>query len=207
MNEVCPQYDRIAADYDRTRSRSLMERPYLERVAAAIPPGGTVLDLGCGVAEPIAAFFLDNGFRVTGVDGASAMIACCQARYPASKYSARWIHADMRDIKLAQRFHAIIAWDSFFHLQPADQRRMFPSFAAHLRPGGMLLFTSGHEPGEVTNPMHGEMFYHASLAPSEYRDRLDSNEFEVLHYCERDPDCGEHTVWLARFAPYRDHEN
>lgn len=194
MADTCAQYDRIAPRYDRARSRSLMERAYLERVAEHLPAAGEVLDLGCGAGEPIARYFVDAGHRVTGIDGAPAMVALCRERFP----DHGWHVADMRTLEMDGRFDAVIAWDSFFHLPAADQRAMFSIFAAHTRPGGQLLFTTGHEAGEVTNEVLGERIYHASLDPDEYRALLADNGFDVAAYAPRDPNCGEHTVWLAR---------
>jgi cyclopropane fatty-acyl-phospholipid synthase-like methyltransferase len=41
-------------------------------------PGGSILDLGCGMGEPIARYFIRVGYQVTGVDSSAAMIALCQ---------------------------------------------------------------------------------------------------------------------------------
>lgn len=195
---MCQQYDRIADAYDRSRNRGLssglMERPYLQTFSRYLPPAASVLDLGCGSGRPIAQWLIRQGCAVTGVDGAPRMLEMCQARFP----KATWVQADMRALDLPCRFNGIVAWDSFFHLDPGSQREMFPIFGAHMEPGAILLFTSGHEAGEISNPMHGEDLYHASLDPSEYRALLSAIGCEVLLYRERDPDCGGHTVWLAR---------
>ena len=37
----------------------------------------------------------------------------------------------MRALSLKQTFQGILAWDSFFHLKPADQRKMFAVFRNH----------------------------------------------------------------------------
>ena len=37
----------------------------------------------------------------------------------------------MRTLSLNRCFSGILAWDSFFHLCPEDQRRMFPIFRKH----------------------------------------------------------------------------
>jgi cyclopropane fatty-acyl-phospholipid synthase-like methyltransferase len=194
MTDTCRQYDRIAARYDATRSKHLMERGYLEPVAASLPAGGEVLDVGCGSGEPIARYLVEAGYRVTGIDGAPGMVAMCRERFP----DMEWIVGDMRTMTLGRAFDVVIAWDSFFHLAVDDQRAMFPIFRDHVAGGGMLLFTSGHEAGEITNEMHGEAIFHASLSPDEYRALLDEHSFDVISYTPRDPDCGEHTVWLAR---------
>lgn len=40
-------YEAQAEAWDRQRSRSLTEKLWLDQFAAAIPSGGTVLDVGC----------------------------------------------------------------------------------------------------------------------------------------------------------------
>jgi hypothetical protein len=91
-----------------------------------------------------------------------------------------------------------MAWDSFFHLGFDDQRRMFPLFRRHASPGAALLFTSGPAYGEALGSFGGEVLYHASLDAAEYRALLDANGFDVVDHRIEDPDCGGHTVWLAR---------
>jgi hypothetical protein len=49
--------------------------------------------------------------------------------------------ADMRQLALGRRFAGLLAWDSFFHLPPEDQRPMFSRFQAHAAPGAALMFT------------------------------------------------------------------
>ena len=125
-----------------------MERPYLDMVASHLQPGARVLDLGCGSGEPLARYFIEHGYDLTGVDAASSMIALCRKRFP----QAEWIEVDMRGLALGRRFGAIIAWDSSFHLDQDEQRAMFPVFQRHIEPGGVLLFTSG--PKEDTQGRH-----------------------------------------------------
>jgi hypothetical protein len=106
----------------------------------------------------------------------------------------------MREMVLDQRFDGIMAWDSLFHLSADDQRPMFSRFAVHARPGAVLMFTSGTSEGEAIGSYCGEPLYHASLDPAEYRRLLGENGFSVLAHREEDPECGDHTIWLARHA-------
>ncbi len=186
-------YERHAHAYDEDRGRSLHERSWLDRFLSFVPPGGTILDIGCGMGEPIARYLMESGVNVVGVDAAPSMIALCRTRFPQSE----WLVADMRDLALGRRFDGVLAWDSFFHLSMDDQRAMFARFAAHAADGAPLMFTSGPAAGEVIGSYRGEPLYHASLDPAAYRALLVSNGFTERAFVAEDPDCGGHTVWLA----------
>lgn len=188
-------YQRKASDWIESRARTrLFEKPWLDRFRALLPPADPVLDLGCGSAEPIAAYLIGLGHPAIGVDSSPAMIGACRQRFP----EREWIVADMRKLALRRRFLGILAWDSFFHLCQDDQRRMFPVFRAHAAPGAALMFTSGPAHGEAIGSFGGEPLYHASLDAAEYRSLLDQNGFRVVSHVVEDPDCGGHTIWLAQ---------
>jgi trans-aconitate methyltransferase len=193
-DDVWKLYQAKAEDFARERQRFGGEARYFAEIAARIPAGAPVLDLGCGSGVPIARFFIDYGFALTGVDAAPAMIDICRERFP----DASWFVSDMRRLALRRRFHAILAWDSFFHLPPDDQRRMFPVFARHAAPGAFLLFTSGPSAGEPIGDLYGEPLYHASLDEAEYRELLAESGFAVVSYEAEDPETGGRTVWFAR---------
>jgi trans-aconitate methyltransferase len=197
LSEVGEFYEKNAAAFDRDRGRQLMERVYLDEVLARLDPERRqILDLGCGAGEPIARYLIDAGCRVTGIDASAPMIALAAERFP----EMAWIVADMRTLALQERFGAILAWDSFFHLRAQHQREMFPIFRNHVAARGLLLFTSGPAHGEAIGEMYGQRLYHASLDAAEYRELIAANEFELLQHTVEDPQCGRHTVWLAQAA-------
>ena len=193
-DSIARLYEEHAGDYDRDRGRSLQERAWLDRFADLIPAAGAILDVGCGMGEPIASYLIARGLHVTGVDTSPTLIGMCRGRFP----DAEWIVADMRHLLLDRAYDGLIAWDSFFHLSMADQRAMFDVFAAHARPGAALLFTSGPGEGESVGTYCGQPLYHASLSPEEYRALLATHGFDVLMHVANDEHCGNHTVWLAR---------
>jgi cyclopropane fatty-acyl-phospholipid synthase-like methyltransferase len=187
-------YERFAREYDRDRGRALMERRYLDEMLEHLGERPRILDLGCGSGEPIARYFVERECELTGVDAAPSMVVLCRQRFP----NAHWLGADIRSLDLENRFDAIVAWGSFFHLGPDDQRRMFEIFEAHIAPGGLLLFTSGPRAGEATGDFYGHDLFHASLDRQEYESLLRGGGFEVLRHRPEDPDCALHTVWLAQ---------
>lgn len=187
-------YERHARTWDEERSRSLFERPWLRRFLELVPPSGSILDIGCGSGEPIAGFFVREGYRVHGIDSSPAMIAFCKERFP----NSAWDVADMRTLSVGRTFDGILAWDSFFHLSRDDQRRMFRIFRAHAAPNAALMFTSGTSDGVAMGTYGGEPLYHASLAPDAYRALLAEHGFEVVANIFEDRETGGHSIWLAK---------
>ena len=192
-HDIVRLYERHARAYDHDRTRSLHERAWLDRFLGHVRPGGTVLDVGCGMGEPIARYLMDRGVEVVGVDASESMIELCRTRFPGSE----WFVGDMRELDLGRRFDGILAWDSFFHLDGDDQRGMFSRFALHAGHGAPLMFTSGPAEGEAIGTYREEPLFHASLDPVEYRQLLAANGFVVRAHAANDPDCGDHTIWLA----------
>jgi SAM-dependent methyltransferase len=202
-DRVIDLYERHAQLFDRDRGRSLQERAWLDRFLANVPAGGTVLDVGCGMGEPIARYLIDRGFGIVGVDASASMIELCRARFPDSE----WLVADMRELGLGRRFDGILAWDSFFHLGMDDQRETVPRFGVHAQRGAPLMFTSGPAEGEAIGTWCDEPLYHASLGAAEYERLLITNGFSIRAYVAEDAQCGGHTVWLATYdAPAGEHD-
>jgi 2-polyprenyl-3-methyl-5-hydroxy-6-metoxy-1,4-benzoquinol methylase len=196
--DVISTYERVGQAWAKQRNIKLMERQWLDRMLTTAPRAQgkqRVLDLGCGSGKPIGSYLAERGALMTGVDAAQTMTAL----YAQSVPDAEVIKADMRGLQLDRQFDAIIAWDSFFHLNAEDQRPMFATFAAHAAPRATLMFTSGHIAGEVVGEVAGAPIYHASLAPDEYRALLTESGFKVLRYTAEDPTCGDHTIWLAQY--------
>ena len=190
-------YQRKALDWIESRARTrLLEKPWLDRFRALLPPAAPILDIGCGSAEPMAGYLIGLGHPVTGVDSSPAMVDACRRHFPMQE----WIVADMRELALGRTFSGILAWDSFFHLCDGDQRQMFPVFRQHASPRAALMFTSGPAHGEAIGSFGGEPLYHASLDPAEYRSLLDQNGFRVVSHVVEDPTCGGHTIWLAQLV-------
>ncbi|MER0239206.1 methyltransferase domain-containing protein [Fulvimarina sp. MAC8] len=187
-------YQRHATAFDRLRNRALFEKGWLDRFLDAVAETPCVLDLGCGMGEPISAFLAEHGCQITGIDSSAAMLSLASERFP----NHRWLEADMRTVSLGETFDGLIAWDSFFLLSPNDQRKMFPIFALHAAPDAPLLFTTGPRAGEVISEFEGEPLYAASLDNEDYRALLAETGFEVLDQRNEDPDCDYHTVWLAQ---------
>lgn len=190
-------YQRHAHAWAKKRWRGteqFTEAEWLDLLIGLMPPQATVLDIGCGSGEPMSRYLVERGCAVTGIDSSPELIALCKGAL--SRQS--WRVADMRSLSLGVTFDGLLAWDSFFHLRPEDQRSMFPIFHDHASPRAALMFTSGPGYGVAMGAFEGEPMYHASLDADEYRTLLDENGFAVVAHAVEDKTCGLHTIWLAQ---------
>jgi len=190
-------YDRIGRWFAENRYAVLEEKDYLDNVLERLPPKANVLDLGCGSGKPILEYLVGQNVKVLGIDASAQMLEIAKANFPAT----RFIQKDMRKLDLDEKFDAIIAWHSFFHLPVADQPGMFSIFKRHLNADGILLFTSGTERGEAWGMNGGENLFHASLDTAEYHQLLQVHNFDVITHRINDPDCGGANVWMAQYKP------
>jgi SAM-dependent methyltransferase len=194
-DRIIGHYEKHAAAWDHDRQNSYWnDKVWHDRFIERLGKGAEVLDLGCGAGRPVAQHMVERGLRVTGVDSSSAMISLCRERLP----DQEWIVADMRRLALGQRFQAILAWDSFFHLAHEDQRRMFAVFADHASVGTVLMFNTGPEHGEGIGDYRGDPLYHASLSPGEYQALTARHGFRVIQQATNDIEAGGLTVWLCQ---------
>jgi SAM-dependent methyltransferase len=195
-DRIIGHYERHARDWDSDRrANGWNDKPWHDSFIATLPKGATVLDLGCGAGSPVAFHMVECGLQVTGVDASPTLISLCRDRMP----DQEWIVADMRSLSLGRRFNGVLAWDSFFHLKPDDQRGMFDVFAAHAVTRAVLMFNTGPAHSEAIGCYRGDPLYHASLDAAEYEALLAQSGFDVLaHSVEDWKTGGGRTVWLAR---------
>lgn len=193
-------YRKHGRAWTELRGDVLYEKSWLDLFHRHLSGKSTILDLGCGSGRTIANFFIQHGHQVIGVDSSETMIDMAKQSFP----EQNWICQDMRIVNLAEKFDGILAWDSFFHLTPDDQRKMFLQFSRHAKLGTVLMFSSGPSHGEAIGELFGEPLYHASLSSDEYRYLLHQYGFEVLKMIANDQDCTGHTVWLAQRMKIRE---
>ena len=175
-------YDASALAWDAERQGKFPEQFLIERLVAGLARDAAVLDLGCGSGQPIAAFLADQGLSVTGVDFSAQMLALASARLP----EVRLVRQDMRFLSLGQRFQAIVAWDSFFHLTANEQSALIPKVADHLCAGGLFLFTCGPDAGEAWGKVAGGPVFHASLSRQGYANCLAQSGLKMVDFVAED---------------------
>jgi cyclopropane fatty-acyl-phospholipid synthase-like methyltransferase len=99
---------------------------------------GHLLDLGCGAGEPVARFFVDRRWSVTGVDFSERMLELATHYVPEMKI----LHADITKVNFpASQFNAITASYSLFHVPASEHTALFEKIYCWLHPDGKFLFT------------------------------------------------------------------
>lgn len=144
-----------AALYDHEYKRRRDDVRWYRRLAAEAlgtpdTRGAAILELGCGSGRTLLPLVRD-GWRVTGVDVAPAMLARCRERLDrlGREAAARaTLHeGDFRGVDLRRRFPLVICpFNAFMHLYTRqDVERFLAVVHRHLAPGGLFAF-------DVLNP-------------------------------------------------------
>jgi ubiquinone/menaquinone biosynthesis C-methylase UbiE len=158
------EYDQIADWYstDRGRTTGVAEAVAL---AAALPAGACILDIGCGNGRPITEALVNAGYRVVGLDTSTGMLA----RFRVNLAHTPVVHGDVRHCPFSDgSFDAAISWSMMFHLARGDQAAAFASVSRVLKPGAPFLFTAAEIDGApddagITGTMNGVTFHYYSV--------------------------------------------
>lgn len=192
MQNQGQSYDLIADAFANMRDAFNTEQKYLDILIGYLPEQAHILDVGCGFGFPIAAYFIEKQFQVTGIDGSQKLLDIAKLKVP----SMRSIYGDVRAVVLQETFDAIVEWWCLFHLPLADHDLMFARFAQWLKPGGILEFTTGDsEYVHTDSQMLNQELHFYSLSPPTYEQYLKKYGFELLLKAQDQP---SHLVWIAK---------
>ncbi len=147
--------DRYAAQVDHKPHNAYYERPAMLALMPPILRSSRVLDAGCG-SGLYAAWLLDQGATVTGLDASPAMLGHARTRTGG--------RADLRLHDLSQpmpflpdaAFDLVVSSLVFHYLE--DWRVPLAEFHRVLRPDGLLLFSVGHPMLELRYSPSGAYF-------------------------------------------------
>lgn len=125
-------YDRQSRDYAEMMDRDAERDPMIGRFIAMCPPGGRVLDLGCGAGH-FAGRMAAAGLRVDALDASAAMVDRTARRPGVSARLGRFEDLDERSV-----YDGIWAYFSLLHARRRDLPGHLGRIAAALRPGGLV---------------------------------------------------------------------
>jgi thioredoxin reductase/SAM-dependent methyltransferase len=151
--------------------------PTLVSDATPLRPG-TALDVGSGEGGD-ALWLAARGWRVTGVDFATAALARSAARAAELGLADRveWVHADVRTWTPAGTYDLVSA--QYMHQPPARQRDLVRRLAAAVAPGGTLLVVL-HDAHDLAAGAHRPHAPEMFMPATELAALLDPAEWEVV---------------------------
>jgi S-adenosylmethionine-dependent methyltransferase len=134
---VAPEHDRLA-----TNDGWLERERTIELVAAHVPHGSRILDLGCGTGIH-AVELLRRGYRVTLVDLSPELLEQARRHVVDAGLDADAILlGDAAALEIDDGFDAVLCAGPLYHASDdADLRRMLDTCGRLLRPRGHLLGT------------------------------------------------------------------
>jgi methionine biosynthesis protein metW len=180
MNDIRDSYDKICEQWCDFRKNTKINRCVAE-FSELLRPGSKVLDAGCGTGYPISAYLVEKGFAVTGIDISERMIE--KARRLGLK-SASFLVRDLLDFHPPEKYDAVIAFDSLWHVSHDRQKEIYAVVSSLMNIGGYFLFTHGDKDGSIVGEMFGERFYHSALDVEEVHALLAACGFSVLSSVE-----------------------
>jgi 2-polyprenyl-3-methyl-5-hydroxy-6-metoxy-1,4-benzoquinol methylase len=118
--------------------RRILRRAYVAKIAESVPPGGTVLDFGCGtgwLCELLAEF---GATSVHGVDESEAQIAIARSRLALARDPGAIHYAVGRDVPDDLRADVVVCHAILHHLSWDEIRRVVAKLRSCVKPGGTL---------------------------------------------------------------------
>ena len=181
-NQLRKIYDTFAKTYEENRGHFELSDVLDEFYSTLDPENGKLLDLGCGAGKPVARYFTDHNWSVIGVDFSEQMIRLASKHVP----EMQRIHADFGKVNFEpNRFNAIIASYSLFHISVDKHKDLFKKFHKWLSPNGKALFTyatkeyTGSTAFDGYKNFMGQALYYSHKNPDELYVDLDDIGFNI----------------------------
>ena len=180
VGKVAAAYDAACNDWNALRKNCVINT-CIAQFESLLDRGCRVLDIGCGTGFPVAKYFSDGGFRVTGMDVSEKMIEKANAQ---RLENAEFFVCDFMKFDASCKYGAAIAFDSLWHIPFVAQEKIYQKVSKLLECGGYFLFTHGRRESEMWGEMFGEKFYYSALGGEKLRRLLIDGGFDIIRYEE-----------------------
>ena len=162
------------------------------RFLAHVPPGGAVLDAGCGSGRDALAF-KSAGYAASAFDGSAKL-----AQIAAENTGLPVRHLTFADMDWDEAFDGVWACASLLHLAPADLPGALANIRRALKPGGA--FYCSFKAGDTERFANGRHFTDMTL--ESLRAVIVRAGFEVLDLWDSDDGRPDHRGerWVSAVA-------
>lgn len=150
----------------------------IRRWANDLPPGGEILDVGCGSGFPVSSTLAGEGLSVHGIDASPTLVSMFARRFGAAHAACETV----QDSTFFNRtFDGILAIGLMFLLSEDDQEKLIGKVRDALRPGGRFLFTAPHQKCAWEDVLTGQRS--VSLGKADYERLLAGAGMQLVGTC------------------------
>ncbi|GLZ29822.1 methyltransferase [Lentzea sp. NBRC 105346] len=176
--EAAEVFDTLGLEYQRAWSHQPALHGTLAWLAATLPSGAQVLDVGCGTGVPVARTLAKAGMKVTGIDVSPVMVDLATSQVP----DAVFHKIDVRDHVAADgSYDLVCAVFSLLQMPQAEIVDTLHRFRSWLRPGGHLfLATVAVDAEQVTLPWMGQQIVVSSFSETRFVEHLTDAGLRVV---------------------------
>jgi SAM-dependent methyltransferase len=121
-----------------TREQIARQCDFIEK-RVALAPGGTLLDVGCGLGLHVLEFAA-RGYMGVGLDLSLPMLSRASEEAQSRGLRVNFLHSDMREMSFEGAFDAVLCLGTTLgYFDDETNRKIVERLYRALRPGGMLL--------------------------------------------------------------------
>ena len=180
-------------------ARSNIGCDVIRRWAKALPPGGEILDIGCGSGIPIASALREEGFTVFGIDASQTLVSMFRQQFGDAYAACETVE---NSSFFGRSFDGAVAIGLMFLLSEHEQRKLINKVGTALRSGGLFLFSAPRQKCEWSDMQTGQRS--VSLGEAEYVHWLAEAGMQVINTCI---DEGENHYFEAKHCSARTASN
>ena len=146
-----------------------------------LPENAHVLDIGCGTGNPIDKYLNQKGFSVVGIDISEKMIEEAQKL---NLSNTVFMLKDFIDFTSSEKFDAVIAFDSIWHIEENMQEAVYIKVSQLLHSKGYFIFTHGKENGTIKGNMFSEEFIYSAFSANKVKELIEQNGMDIVLWQE-----------------------
>jgi ubiquinone/menaquinone biosynthesis C-methylase UbiE len=175
-NLVKEGYDKISESFLNFRHQ-FDNSQELKIFAKFLPENGKVLDVGCGVGIPVAGFFVENGFELTGIDISEGMLKQARINIP----EAQFFQYNMSDLDFPDNyFDGLVSIYAMFHVPKQKHGAIIKNFHRMLKKEGCMMLVFNPRENEGVDDFLGTDMYWSCHKPEISRDLVLGAGFEII---------------------------